>query len=213
MQPSRPDLASRRQALLLAFGAGLCVMASLAQAQSAAGPTERVRGTVMAVDAGTLTVQAQGGERIELVLPESLVVSEVYPITLADIRPGSYIGTAAMPQADGSQRAIAVTVFPEAARGTGDGHRPFDLMPQSTMTNATVEGLVSSPDGRRLSLRHKDGTTTVVVPEDAPVVTFVRADRRSLVVGASVSLTARLENGRPTVQRVSVGRNGFVLPY
>ncbi len=213
MRPNRHERPSRRHALLLALGAGLLTLAPCAGAQQVAAPTERVRGTVLAVGASTLTVRDRSGEVVELVLPAELPVSEVYPIALADIQPGSFIGTAAMPQADGSQRAIAVTVFPEAARGTGEGHRPFDLMPQSTMTNATVAEMVASPDGRRLTLRHKDGTTTVVVPEDAPVVTFARADRRVLVVGASVSLTARVENGRPTAVRISVGRNGFALPY
>jgi hypothetical protein len=180
---------------------------------TATAPTERVRGTVLALTATSMTVRDRSGEVIELALPESATVQEVYPIALADIRPGSYIGTAAMPQPDGTQRAIAVTVFPEAARGTGEGHRPFDLQPQSTMTNATVAEVVASADGRRLTLRHKGGEVTVVVPEGAPVVTSAPSDRRALAVGASVSMAARLEGGRPTALRINVGRNGYALPY
>jgi hypothetical protein len=119
----------------------------------------------------------------------------------------------AMPQPDGSQRAIAVTVFPEAMRGTGEGHYPFDLMPQSTMTNATVEGVATVADGRKLQVRYKDGEKTIVVPAGTPVVTFRPGDRGLLVPGASVSLSAREVDGQPTIVRVSAGRNGFAVPY
>ena len=131
----------------------------------------------------------------------------------ADILPGSFIGTAALPQADGSQRAIAVTVFPESSRGVGEGHRPFDLLPQSTMTNATVAEVSAAANGRRLQLKYKDGAMLIVVPEDAPVVTFRPGDRNLLVPGASVSLSAQLVDGKPTVLRLNAGKNGFQLPY
>ena len=144
---------------------------------------------------------------------DKLVVGEVYPITLADIKAGSYIGAAALPQPDGSQRAIAITVFPESARGTGDGHRPFDLMPESTMTNATVADVAAAPTGRTMKLQYKDGEKTLVVPPEAPVVTFRPADRSLLVPGASVSLSATMVEGTPTALRVNAGRNGFALPY
>ena len=150
---------------------------------------------------------------LELVLPPKVTVSEVYPMALADIQPGSFIGTAAMPQADGTERAIAVTVFPESARGAGEGHRPFDMLPQSTMTNATVADVVASPKGRTLQLKYKDGERAIVVPLDAPVVSFKPGDPSLLVVGASVSLTAQLVDGKPTITRINAGRNGFQLPY
>ncbi|MEY4909057.1 MAG: hypothetical protein RL260_2775 [Pseudomonadota bacterium] len=200
---------TRRLALL----AG-CIALPLCQAQSTpATPTVRVRGTVQAVGPDTLSVRDRSGETVELVLPAALVVSEVFPITRSDIRPGSFIGVAAMPQPDGTRRAIAVTVFPEAARGAGEGDRPFDLLPQSTMTNATVAGVASVTQGRELQLQHKDGEARIVVPDDAPIVTFLRADRSLLVVGASVSLQAQVIEGKPTAARISVGRAGFVLPY
>lgn len=202
---------TRRLALL----AG-CLALPLCQAQSTpAAPTVRVRGTVLAVGPDTLTVKDRSGETVALVLPATLVVSEVYPIARGDIQPGSFIGVAAMPQSDGTRRAIAVTVFPEAARGTGEGDRPFDLLPQSTMTNATVTGLATVTQGRELhlQLQHKDGEARIVVPDDAPIVTFRRADRSLLVVGASVSLQAQVVGGQPTATRISVGRDDFVLPY
>jgi len=191
----------------------LCAAASIASAQVAEPPV-RLRGIVQAVTPTTLTVKVRsGGDTVVLALGDKLAVQEVYPIALGDIRPGSFIGTAATPMPDGTQRAIAVTVFPESARGVGEGHRPFDLQPDSTMTNATVADLAEAPTGRTLHLKYKDGEKTIVVPADAPVVTFRPGDRSLLVPGASVSLTAQAVNGTPTVLRVSAGRNGFVLPY
>lgn len=202
-----PTLRSGALALSLLLAAGLV------QAQGAA-PTVRMRGTVQSVTADSLTVKDRAsGEVVQLALTDKLVVAEVYPIALADIRPGSYIGAAALPQADGTQRAIAITVFPDAARGAGEGHRPFDLMPQSTMTNATVADVAAAPVGRTMKLSYKDGEKTLLVPPEAPVVTFRPADRGLLVPGASVSLSAQMIDGRPTALRVNAGRNGFVLPY
>ena len=185
----------------------------LAQTTAPAASAARVRGTIQAVAPGALTVKDRSGEVLELVLPPKVTVSEVYPMALADIQPGSFIGTAAMPQADGTERAIAVTVFPESARGAGEGHRPFDMLPQSTMTNATVADVVASPKGRTLQLKYKDGERAIVVPLDAPVVSFKPGDASLLVVGASVSLTAQLVDGKPTITRINAGRNGFQLPY
>jgi hypothetical protein len=200
----------RRTATAIVLAASLFGTLAIGQSTPA---TVRLRGTVQAVSPGTLTLKERGGEVIELVLSDKLVVSEVYPIALEDIKPGSFIGTAAMPQQDGSQRAIAVTVFPESARGTGEGHRPFDLQPQSTMTNATVADVVAAPAGRTLQLKYKDGEKTIQVPQGAPIVTFKPADRSLLVPGASVSLAAQVVDGKPTATRVNAGRNGFALPY
>lgn len=184
-----------------------------ANAATTASPVVRLRGTLQSVAQGSVTLKTRNGEVIELALPASLIVNEIYPIELADIKAGSFVGVGGMPQADGSQRAIAVTVFPESARGTGEGYRPFDLMPQSTMTNATVADLAAAPDGRTLQLKYKDGEKTIVVPTGTPIVTFKPADRSLLVPGASVSLTAQAVDGTPTAQRINAGRNGFALPY
>ena len=199
-------------ALALSLVAPL-VLAQTTVPTAPAASAARVRGTIQAVAPGTLTVKDRSGEVLELVLPPKVTVSEVYPMALADIQPGSFIGTAAMPQADGTERAIAVTVFPESARGAGEGHRPFDMLPQSTMTNATVADVVASPKGRTLQLKYKDGERAIVVPLDAPVVSFKPGDASLLVVGASVSLTAQLVDGQPTITRINTGRNGFQLPY
>ncbi len=198
----------------LFFSLVLCLSASVVVAQTAAPtPPLRLRGVVQQASATSLALKERNGEVIELALPPALVVSEIYPSALSDIQPGSFIGTAALPQTDGTQRALAVTVFPESARGAGEGHRPFDLLPQSTMTNATVDQVVAGVSGRTLQLKYKGGEQTIVVPAEAPIVTFRPADRSLLVPGASVSLSAQMVDGVPTALRVSAGRNGFQLPY
>ena len=179
-------------------------------------PTVRIRGNIVSVTPTNIVVKARSGEVVDLLMADNMRISEVYPIKLEDIKPGSYIGTAAMPQADGTQRAIAVSVFPEAARGTGDGHRPFDLLPQSTMTNATVDDVgtvANTAAGRTLKLKYKGGEKTVIVPADAPVVTSKPGDKSLLVPGASVSLFAQEVAGKVTMLRINAGKDGFVLPY
>jgi carboxymethylenebutenolidase len=190
----------------------------LQDAPAAAAPARtRLRGTILSVpvsfSAPNIIVRTRAGEVMNLAMAGNVVVSEVYPVALADIKAGSFVGVGALPQPDGTQRAIAVTLFPESARGAGEGHYPFDLMPDSTMTNATVADVVAAPEGRRLRLRYKDGEKTIVVPADAPVVSFRPADQSLLVPGASMSLTAQQHEGKPVVIRISVGRNGFAVPY
>ncbi len=187
-----------------------------AGAQNAAPATVRMRGTIQAITPTSVTVKDRSGEVVELAMNDKVVVTEVFPIALDAIQPGSYIGTAALPQADGSLKAIAVTVFTDAQRNVPQGHFPFNLQPQSTMTNAVVDGMVSAADAgaaRRLQLKYKDGEKTLDVPADAPIVTSRPGDTSLLVVGASVSLFAQEINGKPTLLRVNAGRNGFVLPY
>ncbi|WP_395317473.1 hypothetical protein [Variovorax sp. UC74_104] len=208
---------SASKAPLLAAVAALCLTALLPAVASAQNAdTVRIRGTLVRVDASTLVVQARGGEVVSLARPADLAVSEVYPIKLSDIKHGSFIGTAAMPQADGTQKALEVVVFPEAARGTGEGHRPWDLLPESTMTNATVADLAAAPKsvrgGQQLHLTYKGGEKTVVVPPDVPVVTFRPGTDALLVPGARVLVNAQEKNGTPTALRVTAGRNGFAPP-
>jgi hypothetical protein len=195
-------------AALAAAGLPLAILA-----QPAAARPVRVRGTLEALSDARLTVRERNGERIELAIAPNLTVTEVFPVTLADVRPGTFVGVGGIPQADGSQRAIAVLLFPEAMRGTGEGHYPFDFLPQSTMTNATVADVVASGDGGRLQLRYKDGEKAIVVPPEAPVFSLRPGDRSLLAVGNRISLTAQEINGQPTVLRISAGRNGFAPPY
>ena len=206
-----PTQAPRRFLQLLVFAA--LVAAGAAHAQSAAAQVTRVRGTLQAVKADSVTLKTRGGEVVELALAPTVTFSETYPVKLEDIKPGSFIGSGAMPQADGSQLALAVTLFPESARGSGEGHYPFEAVPQATMTNATVAEVMGATEGRKLLVRYKDGEKVIVVPPEAPVVSFRPGDRSLLVPGASVAVSVREVDGKLTAQRISAGRNGFALPY
>lgn len=179
----------------------------------------RVRGVIQAVDASSLTVKDRSGEVVTMVRPADMNVSEVVPLSIADIKPDSYVGAGAVPQPDGTQRAVEVLVFPEAARGTGEGFGPWDFMPESTMTNATVSGISAAPStvpgGQKLLLKYKGGQQTVIVPPGTPVVTFKpgNADQAALVIpGAKVVVVAAVKDGKPTAVRMLVGRNGFQPP-
>jgi hypothetical protein len=167
---------------------------------------------VKSFDGATLVLVERSGETLTLGVAENLSVSEVVPIEPGAIRPGSYIGTAAMPAADGSLSALEVLVFPEAARGTAEGHTAWDLQPGSTMTNATVAEVVSASAGRSIKLRYKDGEKTVVVPDNVPIVTLQPGSKAMLVEGAKVLVTARMADGKATALRALVGKDGLVPP-
>jgi hypothetical protein len=193
------------------LAAVLPTLPHLALAQRPA--TARIRGTITAISDSQVTVKQRNGDTIEVGIAPDVRLTEVYPVTFADVKPGTFVGVGGMPQPDGSQRAIAVVLFPEAMRGTGEGHYPFDFLPDSTMTNATVADVASSSDGRRLELKYKDGQKTIVVPPDAPVVSLRPGDRAMLQVGSGVSMTVQDMGGKAVATRINAGRNGFNPPY
>jgi hypothetical protein len=174
--------------------------------------TVRVRGTIDQVDAKSMVLKDRSGKATPFVYADDLRVSEVVPIDPAAIQTGAFIGTAAVPRADGSLAAIEVHVFPEEARGTGEGHRPFDLQPGSTMTNATVASVTTGPNDRVVTLRYKDGEKTIHVPNGVPIVTMKAADRSLLVPGAKAIVSAQVRDAKNVATRVIVGRNGFEPP-
>ena len=174
--------------------------------------TMRLRGTIEKVEPNSIVLKERNGETMTLAIADNFTVGEVLPVDPATIQSGIFVGTAAMAGADGSLSALEVLVFPEAMRGTGEGHSPWDLQPGSTMTNATVTEIVPGAKGRTRTLRYKDGTRTVVVPEGIPVVTLKPADRSLLVPGAKVIVTAQMRDGQPTALRAIAGRNGFQPP-
>jgi len=195
-----------KKALLLA----LALLATTALAQNA--PTMRLRGTIEKVEPTTIVLKERSGETMTLALADNVTLTEVLPVDPATIQSGVFVGTAALPGADGALSALEVLVFPEAMRGTGEGHSQWDLQPGSTMTNATVTALVPGAKGRTMTLRYKDGEKTIVVPEGIPVVTLKPGDRTLLVPGAKVLVTAQVRDGQPTALRVTAGRNGFAPP-
>ena len=181
-------------------------------AQKAPVPT-RVRGTIEAVDGDTLTVKSRSGEDVKLHMTADMMVVGITKISLSDIKVGSFIGTTTVPGPDGMPTAVEVHVFPEHMRGTGEGSRPFDLKPNSTMTNATVADSVVGNDGHTLLVKYKDGEKKVVVSPDTPVVTYVPADKSDLKEGAKViAFMKQLPDGSFETNRVSVGRDGLTPP-
>ena len=193
------------------LAATLALLCAVASAQTPP-PTQRLRGVVQSFDGTTLVVNERNGTVVSLVLADNFGVNEVMPIEPTAIAPGSFIGTAAMPGPDGSLSALEVLVFPETARGTGEGHGPWDLQPGSTMTNATVAQVAATPQGRSMTLKYKDGEKTVVVPDGVPIVTFKPGDRGLLVAGAKVIVFAQVRDGKPTALRALAGRDGFAPP-
>ena len=197
-----------KKALLLA----LALLTTAVFAQSAPPPTMRLRGTIEKIDPTTIVLKERNGETMTLAIADNFTVSEVLPVDPATIESGVFVGTAALPGADGTLSALEVLVFPEAMRGAGEGHSQWDLQPGSTMTNATVTELAPGAKGRSMTLHYKDGEKTIVVPDGVPVVTLKPADRSLLVPGAKVIVTAQMRNGQPTALRATAGRNGFTPP-
>jgi hypothetical protein len=190
-----------------------CVLtlAGTALAQQAPAPM-RVRGQIEKVEGNTLSVKSRDGAVMAIIVPDNVRVTSLLKASLADIKPNSYIGVTAMPQADGSQRAIAIHIFTEAQRGTGEGHRPWDLQPGSTMTNAAVETTATGVDGQVLTVKYKSADKTeekkVIVPPDAAIVSFATGDRSELKAGAQVIIfgVQKQADGTFTAPAVNVGR-------
>ncbi len=149
---------------------------------------ERIRGDVVSFSGETLVVHRKSGDNAKINVKPDVGVSAFKPAKLADAKVGTYVGTPAITGSDGKQVATALIVFPEAARGTAEGHFPYDFGPASTMTNANVDAVVTGTKGRELSMSFKGGTTSVIVPENVPVVTPVPASRADLVPGKKVFL-------------------------
>jgi hypothetical protein len=181
-------------------------------AQKAPTPT-RVRGTVEAVDGDVLDVKSRSGEDVKLHMTGEVKIFGITKISLADIKVGSFIGTTTILGPDGAPKAVEVHVFPEAMRGTGEGSRPWDLRPNSTMTNATVSESVDGVDGKTILVKYKDGEKKVVVPDDTPVVTYVPADKTDLKPGAKlIAFVKQLPDGSFETDRISIGRDGLTPP-
>jgi hypothetical protein len=198
-----------------ALVASLTVM-SLAglEAWSQQPPTVRVRGTIEAVDGSLLTVKSRDGNELKVRMTDNVAVVGVTKIAMSEIKQGSYIGVSAMPEPDGTQKALAVQIFPEAQRGVAEGFRPWDLRPNSTMTNATVEQTVAGTDGQNILVKYKDGEKKVVVPPGTPIVTFIPSDKSELKAGARIMIfgATKKEDGTLEASRVNVGIDGITPP-
>jgi hypothetical protein len=149
---------------------------------------ERIRGDIVSFKGELLTVHRKSGDTVSIDVKSDVGVSALKPARLSDAKIGSYVGTPAITGSDGRLTATSMIVFPEAARGTAEGHFAYDFGPDSTMTNANVVSVVTGTRGRELNLSYKGGSSTVTVPENVPVVTPVPASRTDLTTGKKVFL-------------------------
>jgi hypothetical protein len=169
-----------------------------------------VVGKVEGVDGRTLVVKTRDGD-VKVNVTDNVAVFGVVNATIADIKQGSFVGVGAMPQPDGSQKAIRVMIFAESQRGTGEGHRPWN-QPGSTMTNATVDTTVSSVDGQVLTVKYRDGEKKIIIPPGLAIQQYVLGDKSELKPGANILIVgaAKKPDGTLEASRVNVGRDGVV---
>jgi hypothetical protein len=175
-------------------------------------PTVRLRGTIEKLDGNMLMLKGRDGAELHVMLANNVQIVVVVKASLADIKEGSYIGSGAVPQSDGSQKAVEVHIFTEAQRGTGDGHRPWNGAPNGTMTNGSVGTAVTGVDGQSLTVKYKDGEKRLIVPAGTPIVRYEVGAQSDLKLGAAVTISrgAKKADGTFEASRVSVGRDGVV---
>lgn len=174
----------------------------------------RVRGTIEGVDGETISIKSREGAAVKVKLADNAVIAAVVNASLSDIKQGNFVGVTALPETDGSWRAVEVHIFPESMRGTGEGDRAWDLQPKSTMTNATVNQMVSQVDGQTLTLQYKGGEKKIVVPKSAAIVTYAAGDKNDLKPGTKIFIAAATKqaDGTLVAPRINVGRNGVAPP-
>ncbi len=189
---------------------GLAIVTTSALAQERV----RVRGTIEQAAGNVLTVKTREGQEVKIKLADNARVLGLDKASIDEIKQGSYIGVSAMPQTDGSQKALHVHIFLEAQRGLAEGFGPWDSRPNSTMTNATVATMVTGTDGRTLTVKYKDGEKKILVPPDAPIVKYVPANKDELKPGAKIMVFAgtKQPDGSVETPNISVGLNGLTPP-
>jgi hypothetical protein len=201
---------SKLSATFALAAVGVLVTTSIGFAQK---PT-RVRGTIEKIEGQNLEVKSRDGKNLKVRMADDVRLTAMVKASLKDLMPDTYIGVTAMPQADGSQRAIAIHIFQPKQRGTGEGHRPWDLQPGSTMTNAAIATTVGSTEGQVLTVRYKDGEQRVLVTDKTVIVRYVPGERDDLKPGVAVFLNnaKALPDGTIEAPTVSYGRDGVVPP-
>jgi hypothetical protein len=175
--------------------------------------TVRVRGAIESIDGSTYVIRTRDGAELKVALADKAQIATVVKASLADVKQGLFVGVTAMPQADGRLSALEVHIFPDAMRGTGEGHYSWDLQPKSTMTNANIDQVVTAVDGQTLTLKYKDGEKKIFVPADTPIVAYMRGDDTDLKPGAKVFIAAvKQPDGTLQGRAWRVGRDGLTPP-
>src|SRR6202051_408584 len=197
-----------------AIRAALVLVAALAAtaAPAQAPQTVRLRGVIEKGGGNTVTAKSDKGDALPLNLADKMLVVAVVKASLADIKDGDFIGSGAMPQPDGSQKAIEVHIFAESMRGTGEGFRPWDGAPNSTMTNGTVGNTVTGVDAPVITVKYKDGEKKIIVGPDVPIVRYEIADMNAVKPGVAFTVVAATKqpDGSFNISRINVGRDGGV---
>ena len=192
--------------------AGLVLSFVLIGAASSASAQEnvRIRGTIERVEGPVYVVKNRDGAELKLTVTDNPLFVAIAPATMADIKSGMFVGSAGTMQADGTQKAIEVHIFPDSMRGTGEGHYDWDLKPNTKMTNANVEQTVASVDGQILSVKYKDGEKKLRVTPETVVVTYVPGNKEDLKPGTKIFVSAakKMPDGTVQTPRITYGRNG-----
>jgi hypothetical protein len=189
----------------------LALLLACAQAIAQPAQSRRIRGTIESVDGNVLMVNARDGASVKINLTENWAVTAYTKAQISDIKVGTFIGVGGSPQPDGSQKAVSINIFPESARGLGEGFRPWDVVPNGTMTNANVAEAVASVDGQTLLLKYKDGEKKIFVPPTATIAMFAPGEKAEVRPGVAVAISAVTKpDGSLESARVGIGREGFV---
>jgi hypothetical protein len=202
---------TRRVFGVAGFALLLATSASFAQQP----PPVRIRGQIEKIEGDVLDIKTRNGETAKVKLVDPARVLAFVKASLADIQVGKFIGVTAMPQADGSQKAIAIHIFLDAQKGVvADRHTPWDLQPGSTMTNAIVDTTVAGVDGQVIMVKYKDGEKKIIVPPNASIVAYAPGDKSELKPGAQIIIfgATKQADGSLTTSAISVGRGGVTPP-
>jgi len=197
--------------LKLAGATALALLFTASFAAAQAPDVVRVRATIESVDGQMVTAKSRDGAELKIHLADNAPVNEVVKESLSDIKPNSYVAVTAMPQPDGSQKATAVIIFPEAMRGLGDGHRPWDFVPNSTMTNATVDTSVAGVDGEKLTVKYKDGDKTVLITPTTEIATYAKKSLADLKPGQKIFIAATKKNPDGTLEAANISFGDYAV--
>jgi len=199
-----------------AFGvAGVALLLGVSASFAQQPPTVRIRGQIEKIDGNVLDIKTRGGETLKVTVVDPGRVMAMVKASLADIQVGKFIGVTAMPQADGSQKAVAIHIFLDSQKGVvADRHGPWDQQPGSTMTNAIVDTTVAGVDGQTLMVKYKDGEKKVIVPPNTPIVAYAPGDKSELKAGSHIIImgATKQPDGSLTTPAINVGRDGVVPP-